>query len=454
MAEDGSKVSGSRPGSAGSSTSSHGTIAAAATAAAMRTRLSGLDGLSSWKKPTETPPIWINPAHLPPHGVERPPLNRILDCAAEREAFLGLKGRASDDDVASWRDGLSDLVKGLSLQADVRAEKKDRECDQQKARASYNARQKCTRRSESMTSHRPAWTYCDHASSINDPTNLLAPDGSQKSVHIPHVDGMYKNGWHPPHHEFNVHGMWNNHTRNDHGEECGSFKEKPQSRLGPTERGFRTRLDRRIAEAREGTHKDAMRQTDGVLKREDLCNHVPGFSALVRSKPVWVDQQISTHVYFSTVADCNPGDRHYETGLDDCVTQAARALSFERDLICGAASSKSSWRPPPRPCVGTARKCGKAARLLHSPARKRTAEAAAVAREKAAFGLKGRTASAPALIKGHTSDSLCPKKKTGCSNKSREHFPEPAAQSRDTLADLKNTSRLPHAPGRATVVFE
>lgn len=227
--------------------------------------------------------------------------------------------------------------------------------------------------------------------------------------------------------------------------------------MGPTERKFSNRLDRRVAEASEAAHNDAVRQTDGVLKREEFSKRIEDHSALVRSKPAWVDQQVATQTVFSKPEGYYPGEHHYETGLSDHVTQAARAFNFDRDFICGEGASKSAWRPPPVPRAGTNRKASKAALLLKSPARKRTAEAVAAKREQVAFGtLLSRTASAPALLKkGPSSEAARSTRKPRGGAKILQKPCEdgiPQEEAHDILVDRPSSGLRRKKPARLTVV--
>lgn len=308
------------------------------------------------------PPPAMNHLLFPPRGAWRPTLTQVLSEPSFRSEFLGLEQpRESQQD---YRKSMASLSTHLDQQIVQREYQKKRRDEAEKAVIRLRQQDEQAMELERAMEQRPAWTYCDPADYFERPK--IDNTESLQYLKNEFLQGMYNTPvYKPPHWENNVHGGWNYFDRNLRGRSLDIFGEKPRELLGPTEKKFVDKLDRKLRRAQSLIAKDAFNGTHGHVKKALIEKNAEEFSALKKTKPAWQTQRVYTHEIFSEPAPYAPGDHPYETGLPVHIVQPERALSFERDYICGDAERKSFWvAPKPGALKGTTVRATHAKELL------------------------------------------------------------------------------------------
>lgn len=124
------------------------------------------------------------------------------------------------------------------------------------------------------------------------------------------------------------------------------FGTKFKWQMDPKEKMYARRLERKLAKAKAQEKQDMLEKTMGIYRKKNIEANADEFSSLKRQKPAWQDQQVTTHEIFSNPEKYKPGDQKYETGLPEHITQAERALSYERDFIGGDPERTTAWKAP------------------------------------------------------------------------------------------------------------
>merc|ERR1719399_2512117 len=106
------------------------------------------------------------------------------------------------------------------------------------------------------------------------------PDGDNKKLRR----GLLPHG-RPPHYENNVHGGWNYHARNDRNESLYLFRKPDEKRMSPQELAVEDKLAKRNAESRKLAAEDAVRETTGWMRGEDMLARKEGWSCLRKKEP-------------------------------------------------------------------------------------------------------------------------------------------------------------------------
>lgn len=369
-------------------------------------------------KPVE-PELNHHGTHLlfPPRGPGRPTLRQVLSEPTLRSDFLGAPGATAaekssrrhwaSEAEARWQDfqgdasvrgavekavksereayrgGIEDLMRGLDVQCAARKQEHRRRQQTEKALLRVENRNARFLKSEQERCLRPAWTYTDPSDYFERP--MGAPiDTSESLTYVKNrfLQGLYDSPeWKPPHWESNVHGGWNFHSRNDHGEVLQQFGDKAKHRLDPKEVMYATRLEEVKKRSTELEFQDAVLRGErppepgpagisamGKYKQQRVLNSMEEHSCLKRTNKEWKDQQVTTHTVFSSPPAYKPGDHEYETGLLNYVTQPERAMSFKREFIAGDPDRTNFWKSPkPGALKGTTMRHTKAKELLCPP---------------------------------------------------------------------------------------
>lgn len=217
-----------------------------------------------------------------------------------------------------------------------------------------------------MGREKTAWTYCDHAGYFQQPMPLDLTE-SMVTVKNDLLMGIYDvPEFKPPHHEYNVKGGWNFHTRNEKEETLGEFGTMPRHRMAPKERMYAERLERTLQKAKQQEARDAFMHTNGFVKKQLLEHFSPEWSCMKRNQKPWVDQTLATHTYFETPSAYKPGEQRYETGIQEYIVEPERRKNYDKDIVAGDAYRKSFWRLPKRALHGTTRRADKARELARS----------------------------------------------------------------------------------------
>lgn len=304
----------------------------------------------------------MNHLLFPPRGFGRPTLSQVLSEPTLRSEFLGLD--EPRESRTEYRQGMAALTAHLDEQVAHREWQHKRRDEAEKALIRLRQQDQKAMELERIRAERPAWTYTDPADYFERP--LIDTTESLQYVKNEFLQGMYNTpAYKPPHWENNVHGGWNYFDRNLRGRSLDVFGEKPRQLLGPTEQKFAEKLDRKLRRAQSLIAKDAILSTTGSCKKAFIERTADEFSCLKRTQPAWQEQRVYTHEIFSNPAAYAAGDHPYETGMPEHIKQPERALSFERDYICGDGSRKSFWNPPkPGAVKGTTRRAQHAKELL------------------------------------------------------------------------------------------
>merc|ERR1719387_1073411 len=146
--------------------------------------------------------------------------------------------------------------------------------------------------------------------------------------------------------------------------------------MSPQEVAVDDKVRERHAEATELAAEDAVRETTGYMRREDMLKRKKAWSCLVKknadAQPCWFDQQVATHTYFSTPDPTLAGAEPYEQDLHKYMHNADRTFHFSRDFVGGAATGPSFWKPK-HGITGTENRRAQAKLLMLPPGKKRAA---------------------------------------------------------------------------------
>lgn len=125
-------------------------------------------------------------------------------------------------------------------------------------------------------------------------------------------------------------------TRRDFGTKAKEF-------MGPSERTYHRRLEKRMHEIDMEERAALALQKDGAHQRQQAKCVNGAVSALHGDQP-WITQ-ITSQPYFSTIepskrgaGDCDPALKHY-------IEQPERTTSYARDIVVGDAERISHWKP-------------------------------------------------------------------------------------------------------------
>jgi hypothetical protein len=224
-----------------------------------------------------------------------------------------------------------------------------------------------------MEKQKPAWTYTDGPEAFERP--LLYEHGPSKICDrnqmltgifdVPHPD------FRPPHFECNTHGGWNYFKTNLRGEENYEFKDKEWQKtpMSPEEVRFKAKLDKSIERMTAESAKDALNNTSGWVKKQNIYSTARDHSCHKRVLKPWTDQAVSTHTFFSTYPPYKPGDHFFHTGVAPFITETDRANSHKRNIINGKDQQKSFWKGPPDNMSGSNRRQVIAQELLFANTR-------------------------------------------------------------------------------------
>lgn len=278
-----------------------------------------------------------------------------------RRDFLGQHEAAPHKEtIRPYRSGLADLMGTLDVQCAVRREEK-RQLDIQ-LKAQERVRQEVRQRAldEATSGERPAWTYTD-APGYFEPPKI---DTSASFNHTKNrsVQGIYDcPSWRAPHVET---GGWEPATKNENAGLYGEFGPKPKHQLSPTENKFAAKLDKTLAKTRSLEARDAFLGSSGSFKRQVIEATADEHSCLKKTKQAWNAQLVSTHEHFSNPDATKPGDYLHLDVIKPYVTNADRAMSYERDIVVGKPYRTNHWHQPKGQLTGTAHRHAAALELL------------------------------------------------------------------------------------------
>jgi len=309
---------------------------------------------------------------FPPRGKNRPTMRQIMSEPNLRAEFMGQTQLHAEDrreaEPERYHQGLEDIFAELDAGKAVLSKQKKREAEARRNYLRSIADQERLLASESVGHERTPWALTDKCmlDYFNDPIALLDKDISRTNSKNNVLMGIFDvkdERFRPAHHEFDVHGGWNNFKTNERDAKIDFFEDylgnylrvkdgadRPR-KLGPTELPFREKLDRKLAKATDENHRDQMAKTCGYMKKQRIEENAEEFGALKRGKPPfdkppWNDSKDPKLGYFSQPEPYVPGDHPYTTGMPKYVLTSDRALSSKRDYIAGDAERTSFWKAP------------------------------------------------------------------------------------------------------------
>lgn len=288
-------------------------------------------------------PASMNHLLFPARGMPRPILGQVLSAPSLRTEFMA---HENVPDRTQYRESWDDLMSHLDVQCAQRKDDHKRRIETEIAVLKTRDSHKRMENSEAMF-ERPDWTYCDPADYFEKPRPGTLQEPSNQYHKNDLLQGMYTcSEYKPPHWEYNVHGGWSPFDRNLRGRSLDMFGTKVPRQMDPKEKMYAERLEKKLAKAKAKEKQDVLERTMGIYKKKKIEANADPFSCLKRELPAWQDQRVYTHEIFSEPERDKPGDHEYETGLPEHITQPDRALSYERDFICGDPERTTAWKAP------------------------------------------------------------------------------------------------------------
>ncbi|CAJ1354138.1 unnamed protein product [Effrenium voratum] len=282
-------------------------------------------------------PASMSHLYFPPRGMPRPTLTQVLSEPDLRKEFF--QHELTGDRLQHRREWM-ELMNDLDKQVAQRKQDQKRRVETEVALIRARQAHQRSEQAVSLQSEKPAWNYPEPMEYFERPTPRLM-EASNTFTKNNMLMGIFDTPHDKPAHwEFDAYPGWAPFIH------CASLaKDARVKPLAPKEKMYQERLERKLKRAKALERQDALRKTDGAMKKKALEENADEFSCLKREKPAWADQAVYTHEFFSKPEKPKHAD-YYETGIDKHVQQPERAMSFARDIIAGEGGRKSFWKEP------------------------------------------------------------------------------------------------------------
>mmetsp|Transcript_63524 Transcript_63524/g.113016 ORF Transcript_63524/g.113016 Transcript_63524/m.113016 type:complete len:382 (+) Transcript_63524:116-1261(+) len=305
--------------------------------------------------PTLRGPAILNPFNFPPRGLALPTMSQVMSEPNLRAEHLAQDERHEN---TALRSEFQDMLQDLDSQCRQREYDLKRAVGKEVAVLKTRAASDRTRKNTAVIldydnprPEQPPWVaFNDPPEYFEKPRPGLLLEKSNSYHHNPLLQGMFVNpGAKPPHWEYNVHGGWSPHSRNENGSAFGSV---PDRHASDKERMYQEKLKKTLKRAESAPKR--------LLPAEANVEAALQKSKAQHAKP-WAWGRQTAHEIFMPIDPYKPGELTHEEGLHEHVVQPERALNNQRQIIVGKNERTDFWVEPKGGYVaGTAVRAAKA----------------------------------------------------------------------------------------------